>query len=152
MGGTRVIPLSKDFSKASNAAREASFNLIDDTSPKEGSELDKAVVVACGFRPDVIWLITDGDISMEPETSALKMVEAAKASRTRINCVLNYTSDERLQKLLARICNSTGGKCLDAEGHDVTAKLGSLPIFAKPVPVKANTPQVPAGKSVFSDN
>jgi len=142
LGGKTVTPLSKSYVPANRETRESLNGLLDQTSPKLGSELEKAVDVACKSQADLIWLITDGDIGSNPDESARKMIAAATASKTRIDCALNFTrpEDAPTRLRLIRICRRTGGRCYDEHGADVTEFYGvddpAPPTLAKPADAK----------------
>jgi hypothetical protein len=67
--------------------------------------------IALGMRPDVIFLLTDGEAKDDPTPRQLQQIRKLNGDRTRIN-VVQFCYGQRLDTSLVQLANDNGGKHL----------------------------------------
>lgn len=114
-----VLELSNLALAGDNPSKQRAYEFLSQIKCKGPDDVLEGMHRALRSKPDVIWLISDGDIY----NAAHVLIEICRMNTippTRINTVLNYCSDESSALLLRQISAESGGICLDPLGRIVT--------------------------------
>lgn len=111
---------AKGFAKADAGGKAAASKFVVDPAIKAqgGGQIDKTVAAACSAKPDLLWLISDGDFGQDGDKAVDAIVAAAKATSVKINTSLVFAREfPKNRRTLFELSNRTGGQCRDEKGR-----------------------------------
>lgn len=119
---SRVVSFAQDWTAASKASRGAAGQFLNHVTTSGPDAFVAAFDMVAAFKPDVVWLVTDGGFAKPRET-----IEAAKAAhqkaRFRIYTSNRYVDDKsepEAEWLLWTIARESGGVMHGADAQPIT--------------------------------
>lgn len=122
--------LSRNMLRASAANKRRAIEFLEGTETSDSNDLAAAVNEACGLRPAMIWLLSDG--ASADDLALSKAIEAAKNAKVRINAVLDFAMDAECRDRLFAITRTTGGLCVTESGAIVVGSPRSVHPATRP--------------------
>ena len=103
---------------------------------------------ALAMRPDVVWVVSDGETESDGMDLATTFRKANAAARVPINTVLHFTRHPKFERRLWQISHDSGGVCLDRDGRPAER----LPLLKDEVSAgPGSKPPVIRGPSIFRE-
>jgi hypothetical protein len=128
-------PLWKGLFKPDPVRMKASINFLDEMQMRGSGNPDEGLKASIKLRPDVIWFLTDGDVTDKSEIESI--AKSAKIQNIKINTVIDLGSDPVCKTRLYDIAQITNGKCINLKGEEV---------MVRPVPSEPQIPSLPIEK------
>jgi hypothetical protein len=143
----RAIPFKPALLPATDANKAAAWEYVSTQILAAGTgDPTSAIQAAAKLRPDVVWVLTDGDFG-DPDAAIAETTKAAKAAGCRVNTTTLFLTDPENDNVfspaLRRMATATGGVCVGPDGKPLP------PLDGKPVPPPPQAP--PAGPSILQD-
>ena len=107
---------------ATEENKSAASALIDQTTARGAADVLTAVQIAFDQQPDVVYLITDGDVQKtEKLAEAMAKMNAGKA---KVNTTVACCASDNVagMKALWRLAQETGGVCTNDQGIPLTSE------------------------------
>jgi hypothetical protein len=101
-GNNRLLPASRENKRKAN-------NFVYSVYGDGNTQHVKPLEIALRLKPDVIFLLTDGEEKDDPTESQLKRLTKLNDGRTKIN-VIQFCYTTRTDGMLVRLANENGGR------------------------------------------
>jgi hypothetical protein len=120
----RAFELVK-WSRASDATRDAAWQELKGLITSSTDGIVPAFELLAKLKPDVVWLISDGDFN---DNMKIRNASRAhqKAAPFKLNAIARYMEPERVDFVVS-LCHERGGRCYGDDGQPIAPPLPPAP-------------------------